>query len=71
MTNPFLCEDHEPSAIPSKYQETLVAPLTYINTSVPPVMHDCRSEMIYLHLWTENLEILRLRITEHLIGYIL
>lgn len=60
MVNPFLCEDREPSEIPAKFQLTLATPLTYINNSVPPAVHNCRSEMICHDLWTENLEILRL-----------
>jgi len=71
MVNPFLCEDHEPSEIPSKFQLTLATPLTYINTSVPPAVHNCLSEMVCQGSWAENVEILQLRRTEHLNGYIL
>jgi len=71
MVNPFLWEDHEPSEISTKFQLTLATPLTYTNTSVPPAVHNCRSEMVCHYLWTENVEILRLWRTEHLNGYIL
>jgi len=52
MVNPFLCEDHEPSEIPTKFQLTLATPLTYINISVPPEVHNYRSKMICHDLWT-------------------